>query len=166
MPLPFQPKARTVLSCDFSGYVEPEIVKRRPVVVLKAHKTNPKLVAVVPLSTTRPTVLEEHHYRLLQNPLPDVEHIEVWAKCDLVAVVSIARLDMIRSGRRRRDGKREYLHLQIGSDQFESIRRSVVAGLGLKSVFPPEAAKVGGVAHDPRLSIAATSDVTKITNED
>lgn len=135
MPLPYQPKPRTVLSCDFSGYIEPEIVKRRPVVVLKAHKTNAKLVAVIPLSTTRPNSVEEHHYRLLQNPLPHEAATEAWAKCDMVAVVSTARLEMIRSMRRRPDGKREYLKLQIGQEQFEAIRRAVVVGLGLKSVF-------------------------------
>jgi hypothetical protein len=50
----------------------------------------------------------------------------------MVAVVSTERLDLIRSGRRRVDGKREYLHIQIGPDQFEAIRRGVIAGLGLR----------------------------------
>ena len=69
MPLTFQPKPRTVVYCDFAGYIEPEIVKRRPVVVLATHKRNSKLVAVVPLSTTKPDPVEAHHHRLLQNPL-------------------------------------------------------------------------------------------------
>jgi uncharacterized protein YifN (PemK superfamily) len=132
MPLPYQPKLRAVLLCDFSGYIEPEIVKRRPVVVLKAHKTNSKLVVVVPLSTTRPNPVENHHYRLLQNPLLSADGAsEVWAKCDIVAVVSTERLDLMRSGRGRPDGKREYLNLQIGPEQFEAIRQCVIAGLGL-----------------------------------
>jgi len=131
MPLPYQPKPRAVLLCDFRGYIEPEIVKRRPVIVLKAHKTNAKLVAVVPRSTTKPLHVREHHHQLARNPLPDDSAKEVWVKCDMVAVVSTDRLDMIRSGRRRPDGRREYLRLQIGPDQFDAIRRGVMAGLGL-----------------------------------
>ena len=65
----------------------------------------------------------------------------MWAKCDMVAVVSTERLDLIRSGKRRADGKREYLTLQIGREQFEAICHGVVAGLGLTSVFSrPDAA--------------------------
>lgn len=137
MPLPFQPKPRTVLYCNFSGFIEPEIIKRRPVVVLAAHKRNSKLVTVVPLSTTVPDPIEAHHYRLKQNPLPDSPpHTEVWAKCDMLAVVSIERLDMVRTARGA-DGKRQYLKIQIGQEQFDAIRRGVVSALGLASLFEP-----------------------------
>ena len=115
MPLPFQPKPRTVVYCDFSGFIIPEIVKRRPVVVLRAHKRNARLVAVVPLSTTPPVRVEEHHCRLSQNPLPDSMRTEVWAKCDMVAVVSTARLDLIRAGRRNMS-KRKYVMPKISAD--------------------------------------------------
>lgn len=138
MALPYQPKPRAVLSCDFFGYIAPEIVKRRPVVVLKAHKTHSKLVVVVPLSTTRPNPVERHHYRLLHNPLATSAAIEVWAKCDIVAVVSTERLDLIPSGRRRPDGRREYLNLQISQEQFDAIRQCVIAGLGLGTTLSQE----------------------------
>lgn len=146
MPLTFQPKSRTVVYCDFAGYIEPEIVKRRPVVVLAVHKRNSRLVAVVPLSTTKPDPVEAHHHRLLQNPLPDQQAAEVWAKCDMVAVVSIERLELIRTGRRLPDGRREYLVPRIGSDQFEAIRKGVVSALGLGSLFmaPGGTAETGG----------------------
>lgn len=103
------------------------MVKRRPVVVLASHKRNSKLVAVVPLSTTRPEPVEEHHYRLLQNPLPDPSVTEVWAKCDMVAVVSTERLELIRTGRKLPNGKREYLTAKIGQEQFDEIRRGVAS---------------------------------------
>lgn len=135
LTLRFQPKPRTVVYCDFTGYIEPEIVKRRPVVVLNAHKRNSKLVAVVPLSTTQPDPVETHHYRLLQNPLPNKKAIEVCAKCDMVAVVSIERLDLIRTGRRLPNGRREYVIPKIGLDQFDAIRRTVIAGLGLGALL-------------------------------
>src|SRR5438552_2089757 len=135
MPTPFQPKPRAVVYCDFAGYIPPEMVKRRPVVVLASHKRNSKLVTVVPLSTTRPDPVEEHHYRLLQNPLPDPSVTEVWAKCDMVAVVSTERLELIRTGRRLPSGKREYLAAKIVREQFDEIRRGVASALGLISLF-------------------------------
>jgi mRNA interferase MazF len=107
MPIPFQPKPRTVVYCDFSGYTPPEMIKRRPVVALAAHKRNAKLVAVIPLSTTRPNPVEEHHFQLLQNPLADSvekEALEVLAECDMVAVVSTKRLELRRTGRRLSNG--------------------------------------------------------------
>ena len=135
LPLTFQPKPRTVVYCDFSGYIAPEIIKRRPVVVLSTHKRNRKLVAVVPLSTTAPDPVESHHHRLLQNPLPNEKATEVWAKCDMVAVVSIERLDLIRTGRRLPDGRREYITPKIGAEQFDAIRSAVISGLGLGSLL-------------------------------
>jgi len=163
MPLTFQPKPRTVVYCDFAGYIEPEIVKRRPVVVLSVHKRNSKLVAVVPLSTTKPDPVEAHHHRLLQNPLLDKHAGEVWAKCDMVAVVSIERLELVRTGRRLPGGRREYLLPKIGPDQFEAIRKGVVSALGLGSVF----GALGGSAEtgeDPEESLIGPSaaDTSKV----
>jgi uncharacterized protein YifN (PemK superfamily) len=134
MPLQFQPKPRSIVVCDFTGFKEPEIIKRRPVVVLAVHKRNSKLVTVVPLSTTAPDQIEAHHYRLKQNPIPGEQATEVWAKCDMLAVVSIERLDLVRTARGP-DGKRQYLRLQIGQDQFDAIRRGVASALGLISLF-------------------------------
>ena len=133
MALRFQPKPRAIVFCNFAGFIEPEIIKRRPVVVLAAHKRNSKLVTVVPLSTTAPVPVESHHYRLQQNPLPGKPHVEVWAKCDMVAVVSIERLDLVHTGRGP-DGRRRYLSLSIEQDQFDAIRRGVASALGLLSV--------------------------------
>ena len=137
MPLRFQPKPRSVVFCNFAGFIEPEIIKRRPVVVLAVHKRNAKLVTVVPLSTTAPDQVESHHYRLKQNPLPGAADKVVWAKCDMVAVVSIERLDLVHTGRGP-DGKRRYLSLQIGPEQFESIRHGVASALGLLSLTTPK----------------------------
>ena len=136
MTLTFQPKPRSIVMCDFKGFIEPEIIKKRPVVVIAAHKRNSKLVTVVPLSTTAPNLVEAHHYRLKQNPLPDSPSIVVWAKCDMLAVVSIERLDQIRTARGP-DGKRQYLKIQIGQEQFDAIRRGVISALGLASLFEP-----------------------------
>lgn len=40
MPLKFQPRERSVIMCDFRGYEEPEMVKKRPVVVIARNRHN------------------------------------------------------------------------------------------------------------------------------
>jgi hypothetical protein len=52
----------------------------------------------------------------------------------MVAVVSTERLDLIPSGRRLPNGKREYLTTKIGTEQFGEIRRGVASALGLLSL--------------------------------
>ncbi|MEP7246978.1 MAG: hypothetical protein ABI885_25295 [Gammaproteobacteria bacterium] len=102
------------------------------------------------LFDTRPMSVEPHHYRLLQNPLPDEATKEVWVKCDMVAIVSTDRLDMIRSQRRRADGKREYLRIQVGPEHFDAIRRSVLAGLGLISVMLKSEQELTATSRDEK----------------
>lgn len=53
----------------------------------------------------------------------------------MVTVVSTERLDLIRTGRRLSNGKREYLTIRIGKEQFDGIRRGVASALGLTSLF-------------------------------
>ncbi|MFK5216451.1 type II toxin-antitoxin system PemK/MazF family toxin [Glaesserella parasuis] len=57
MALKYQPKEKAVVMCDFSGFIAPEMVKTRPVVVISKHKKNSELVTIVPLSTTKPEPL-------------------------------------------------------------------------------------------------------------
>jgi len=94
MPINFYPKAGTVLICDFAGYVVPEIVKKRPVVVISPKHKTAGLVTVVPLSTTSPNPTERFHMRI-KNYLK-MDGSEVWVKADLVARVRLARLDRIK----------------------------------------------------------------------
>ncbi len=129
MPLTFQPKAKAVVICDFHGYVIPEMIKKRPVVVLAHHKRNSKLVTVVPLSTTPPTTVERHHHQLSANPLPGKPPDEVvWAKCDMVATVSLARLD------RYRVSKRSYVVPVLSDEDFRAIQFGVRHALGLDTL--------------------------------
>ena len=113
--------------CDFRGYEIPEMVKVRPVVVIRKHRTNSLLVTVVPLSTTAPDYLLGHHLELashLQGASPTC-----WAKCDMVATVSLSRLDRIKS--RDRQGKRIYLISHLATDEFHAIKTAVRRALGL-----------------------------------
>lgn len=129
MSLKFQPKEKVVVMCDFAGFIEPEMVKTRPVVVLAKHKHNAKLVTVVPLSTTEPFVLGGHHHRMTVNPLPDKVDIACWAKCDMVYTVSLDRLDRYKF--RGNGGVREYVTPSIDEADFLAIRQAVLCALRL-----------------------------------
>jgi uncharacterized protein YifN (PemK superfamily) len=123
------PKAGMVLSCDFVGYILPEIVKRRPVVVISPnHLTRPGLFTVVPLSTTAPVPICNYHHKLTGNPIPG-EGAEVWAKCDLVASVAFGRLDRIKIGRGN------YQVGYVSMDQVREIRLCAARSFGV--VLPP-----------------------------
>lgn len=66
--------------CDFTGFIEPEMIKTRPVVVVKKHKSNPLLVTVVPLSATKPDPIQDYHYEFLHNPVPTAKAGDItWA---------------------------------------------------------------------------------------
>jgi uncharacterized protein YifN (PemK superfamily) len=125
MSLKFQPKPRTVVICDFAGYVAPEMVKTRPVVIIARHKNNRKLVTIVPLSTTKPNHIADHHHELSINPLPDKPHTSCWAKCDMVATVSLERLDRYQVGRN------QFVTPEISAADFYAIRAGVASALNL-----------------------------------
>jgi len=84
--------------CDFSGYVEPEMVKFRRVVVVSPRGVPSGVALVVPISKTAPHVPGPVHVRLpgghvyrCFTPLR-----EVWAKGDMIAHVRYDRLDRVR----------------------------------------------------------------------
>src|ERR1700749_3446597 len=99
--LRYQPKPGSIVKCNFKGFIAPEIIKNRPVVVIHSHKTNPKLVTIVPLSATIPAVIKKYHHELdvsvETSLLPFLKNIKAWFKCDLVYVVSIERMDRLKN---------------------------------------------------------------------
>ncbi len=101
MGLLYQPRPGNVVMYDFAGYIVPEMIKVRLVVVLARNRKNRRLVTVVPLSTTAPSVVEDHHHELATNPLPAKAGVRCWAKCDMVATVSLARLDRVKGPNRQ-----------------------------------------------------------------
>jgi len=128
MAMLYQPRPGNVVICDYRGFVVPEMVKVRPVVVIARNRKNRRLVTVVPLSTTGPISLEDHHYPLAINPLPGREAISCWAKCDMLTTVSLGRLDRYKVGRG------QYAVPTLPSDDFEAIRRAVAIALGLTHI--------------------------------
>lgn len=127
MTLLYQPKEGSVLICDFRGYEVPEIIKIRPVIVIRRHRTNKLLVTVVPLSTTPPQTVLAHHLQL-ESHLQGANPV-CWAKCDIVATVSLGRLDRIKS--EDRHGKRTYKIAELSSEQFLAVKAAVRGALGL-----------------------------------
>lgn len=111
--------------CDFRGFVAPEMVKRRPVVVLARNRQNRQLVTVAPLSTTAPNPVGAHHHLLAESPLPNTRGVSCWAKCDMLSTVSLARLDRCKAGRGR------YVVPKLPDVDFAAIRLAVAIALGV-----------------------------------
>ncbi|EAR52931.1 hypothetical protein OG2516_10726 [Oceanicola granulosus HTCC2516] len=126
MGLSFHPHPGHVLVCDLRGYIVPEIVKVRPVMVVSAklpHRSG--LVTVVPISTTAPRREVDYVVRLSRNYRPDSpEDLPCWAKCDLLANVALARLDRFKVDRRK------YLAPRATEEDLARVRAGVLRALG------------------------------------
>ncbi|MCB2262482.1 MAG: type II toxin-antitoxin system PemK/MazF family toxin, partial [Candidatus Thiosymbion ectosymbiont of Robbea hypermnestra] len=72
MALTFHPRPGMVLICDFNtGFKAPEMIKRRPVVVISPRpRRSNQLCTIVPLSTTVPNPVEPFHHRMDPRSLP------------------------------------------------------------------------------------------------
>jgi uncharacterized protein YifN (PemK superfamily) len=125
MALLYQPRPGEVVMCDFHGYVAPEMIKRRPVVVLARNRRNRQLVTVVPLSTTPPDPIDPWHHPLAGSPLPNARGVSCWAKCDMVATVALARLDRCKAGRGA------YVVPKLSGADVAAIRVAVAIALGV-----------------------------------
>jgi mRNA interferase MazF len=131
--LHFYPDQRTILICDFNGFVEPEMMKRRPVVVVSPKRKNgPRACAIIPLSTTPPRPVDLQHCRIkLEPPLPaPYEEVECWVKGDMIYTVSFARLSLPFLAKDV-GGKRMYDHRLLDEANFELVQNCVAFSLGL-----------------------------------
>src|SRR5688572_25176103 len=98
MALKFHPDKGTVLICNFdTGFRAPEMIKKRPVVVISPRSRSRNLCCVIPLSTSIPHPIEHHHHKLNSLSLPGkFSEKETWAKCDMLNTVSLDRLDCVK----------------------------------------------------------------------
>lgn len=92
----FSPVEGTILVCDFSiGFRPPEMIERRPCVVVSKERANRSLCVVVPISSTEST-----NPRAITVPIPIAKYRflrkDSWAKCHAPSTVSITRLSMMR----------------------------------------------------------------------
>lgn len=128
MPLGlYFPRPGDVLICDYStGFIEPEMVKHRPVVVVSGRERHGRrLCTIVPLSTTDPAKPEAWHYRMSVQ-IPSWATGICWAKCDMLSTVSFDRLDKPHS--KTRSG-RQYHTVRISPLDLAAIRKAVLAYL-------------------------------------
>ena len=126
MPITFHPRPGTVLMCDFTtGFIVPEIVKMRPVVIVSPHHIRrPDLYTVVPLSQTAPDPEEPYHVHFPHTPVAGGQG-PCWAKCDLVVSVAAQRLD------RKKIGRGMYRVTNVTPPQLEAIMAGIKYALGL-----------------------------------
>ncbi|MCA3277869.1 MAG: type II toxin-antitoxin system PemK/MazF family toxin [Roseomonas sp.] len=80
MPLQHHPKIGSILICDFNkGFVAPEMVKRRPVIVISPPiNVRHRLCTIIPISTEPPKIVMRYHVdlgdltRIIHQELADV----------------------------------------------------------------------------------------------
>lgn len=96
MGLPYLPKQGEILICDFDDVATgAEMIKRRPVVVVSRHDAHrSQLCTVLALSTTPPETAKAWHYHMPHLRVTGwTAENGVWAKCDMLATVSLLRLN-------------------------------------------------------------------------
>lgn len=134
MTLTFHPKRGTILECDFRGFVQPEMLKRRTVVVLSPQISGrPGLCTIVPLSLTEPKIIKPYHLEIFFTPsLPyPYESDSKWLKGDMVYAVSFSRLNLLCIGTDA-SGKRTYDIRVLDDVVMRKVEDCVLNGLGIK----------------------------------
>ena len=138
MSIQYPPKPGEILICTFqsadkgalNGFVVPEMIKKRPVVVLSSKSY--KLCLVVALSTTPPRPVRDWHYEInWEAPLPQPfdSEISCWAKGDHIYAVSYERLNQFYAGKDY-SGKRIYERRYLSADQLLGVRDGVRSAIG------------------------------------
>jgi mRNA interferase MazF len=130
MALTFHPPTGTIVICNYgTGFVPPEMVKARPVVIVSPRfRRRADLCTVVPLSSTAPEPVEPYHHPLSAGTYPPAAGRPMWAKCDMLATVSLARLDRVKVG------KRIYTTFLMPAADMEGIRQAIRHALGLDAL--------------------------------
>lgn len=110
------------------------MVKRRPAIVISPRlRHRDHLCTVVPLSS-KPGVADVDYVVELSfaRPLPSpFENQTVWAKCDMLATVSFARLDLFRTPRNP-SGKRQYIIPKLPGVDLKRVQLGILSALGIK----------------------------------
>lgn len=134
--LKFHPKKGQIFMCDFSGFKIPEMIKKRPVIIItppmkgKDHR----LVSVVPLSTKTPQPISSWHYGLHEKHLPRsgwFQNNRNWVKADMIYTISTCRLEPIKLGRDK-DGVYKYFNKKLPKEVLDDIEKCILTGLGMR----------------------------------
>ncbi|MEE9910537.1 MAG: type II toxin-antitoxin system PemK/MazF family toxin [Deltaproteobacteria bacterium] len=136
MAISFHPALGTIVICDFHGFVEPEMVKRRLAIVMSPNfKGRDNLCTIIPFSTTPPKPEMPYHYKLLlDRPFPPpYDSPFQWVKADMLATVSFSRLSIPSSGKSK-DGQRIYIQRCIAGSDLKKIQECMLNAMGLSSL--------------------------------
>ncbi|MYZ50326.1 type II toxin-antitoxin system PemK/MazF family toxin [Propylenella binzhouense] len=137
--LKFHPQPGTILICDYGDEaVEPEMVKRRPVLVVSPNlKRRTGLCAIVALSTTPPDPVQDYHCTVRVDPPlpPPFDSPDMWVKADMVSTVGFHRLDLPHT-KRDQYGKRKYLTVRVTPAELRAVYGCVLCGLGMGRLTP------------------------------
>ena len=135
MAIRFHPEMGTIVICDFTSFVSPEMTKRRPAIVISPRfRDRGELCTIVPLSTTTPPVIMPYHYQLTINPvLPEPYNHEFhWVKADMIYSVSFARLYMFN--KKDAQGNRIYDVRKIDDNDLIAIQKCILNSIGLTAL--------------------------------
>lgn len=158
MPIRYHPKKGSIIRCDYStGFTEPEMVKRRPVLVLSPDiQKRPQLCTVVALSTTPPDHIMPYHMEItLPQYLPRPYHHTktMWVKGDMINTVAFHRLELLRY--EKNQGKRTYYLHALSAKELDDVYACVLRGLGLscltKHLPSRMIEKSAALSNDPHL---------------
>ncbi|WP_448212484.1 type II toxin-antitoxin system PemK/MazF family toxin [Colwellia sp. MEBiC06753] len=133
MGIKYSPKVGQILMCDFQGFKEPEMVKRRPVLVIGTRPTGHGLVTVACLSTKKPEIIQPYHLLLESCHFPPHKFFdgkENWLKADMIYTVSFERLDLIKIGTDAK-GRRLYFNQRLGKETMIQVRSCILHGINL-----------------------------------
>jgi len=135
MALTFHPHPGTILMCSFpSDFKPPEMVKRRPVLVVSPNlKRHSGLCTVVALSTQEPSPIENWHYKLPRSSMPPSSYFqksETWIKGDMLYRISFKRLELIKIGKDP-SGNRIYFKDRLSRQQMKDVYSCILHSLNL-----------------------------------
>jgi uncharacterized protein YifN (PemK superfamily) len=133
MPIFYPVERGTILICDFIGFSEPEMVHRRPVIVLSPKVNHrPDLCTIVPLSTTEPFPVFPWNSRIRIDPLLPAPYDSEyqWIKGDMVYSLSWRRFYIPRY--RDEEKNRVNVLRQLDAENMMEVERCVLAGLGVR----------------------------------
>lgn len=133
MAIRVHPDIDQILICDFNGFSEPEITKRRPVINLTPRRRVGQLCTVIPLSTTAPNPKQGWNARLRVSLPKPYDKPECWIKGDMLYTVSFPRLDLFYTG--KVNGKHQYVYPAVSPEEMQFVWKCVMYGLGRPDVL-------------------------------
>jgi mRNA interferase MazF len=136
MAIQFHPEQGTIVICDFTGFVAPEMIKRRPAIVVSPRlRRRNELCTVVPLSTTPPNPISPYHFKLHVTPTLPAPYDAAfhWVKADMLYTVAFSRLHLPFDGKNA-SGKRNYDLRIIDKADLLKIQGCMLHGLGLQGL--------------------------------